>query len=261
MKMREVNDREEEILCEILNMAEAMLSHGAEVNRVEDTVQRMGDAYGATQMQVFVITSSILVTMMCENGRQITQSRRLRDVGETDFYKLEELNSLSRKCCKEPLEIERLRQEIFRIEGQRHPKIHTYLGSVLGVAGFCMFFGGNLQDAVVAGLFALFICYLQEHLQKRCANRVVFLLLCSFMCGLGICMVASLTANLHTDKIMIGDIMVLIPGIALTNAVRDILIGDTISGFMRLIEALLWAGALAVGFMGAIWVMGYLGIH
>ena len=258
MKIKEEYGREDEILCEILNMAEAMLNHGAEVNRVEDTLQRMGNAYGSSQMQVFVITSSILVTMMCENGRQITQSRRLKDVGETDFYKLEELNALSRRCCRNPLKIQVLRQEILRIEGKTHPKIHTYIGSVLGVSGFCMFFGGEIQDAVVAGLFAVLICYLQEHLQKRCTNRAVFLLLCSFLCGVGICLAASLADNLHADKIMIGDIMVLIPGIALTNAVRDILIGDTISGFMRLIEAFLWAGALAVGFMAAIWSGSYI---
>ena len=61
---------------------------------------------------------------------------------------------------------------------------------------------------------------------------------------------------LHTDKIMIGDIMLLIPGIAMTNSIRDILVGDTISGLMRLIESILWAGSLACGFMTAILLIG-----
>ena len=55
---------------------------------------------------------------------------------------------------------------------------------------------------------------------------------------------------------MIGDIMLLIPGIAMTNAIRDMLMGDTISGLMRLIESILWAGSLAVGFMASIWMVG-----
>lgn len=50
--------------------------------------------------------------------------------------------------------------------------------------------------------------------------------------------------------------MLLIPGIPMTNAVRDILVGDTISGIMRLVETLLWAGALACGFMAAIFIIG-----
>lgn len=45
---------------------------------------------------------------------------------------------------------------------------------------------------------------------------------------------------------MIGDIMLLIPGILMTNSIRDILIGDTISGVMRLVESLLWAEHLPV---------------
>ena len=51
-----------------------------------------------------------------------------------------------------------------------------------------------------------------------------------------------------------GDIMLLIPGVAMTNATRDMLSGDTISGVMRFVESLLWAVALALGFMAAIWI-------
>ena len=61
---------------------------------------------------------------------------------------------------------------------------------------------------------------------------------------------------IHADKIIIGDIMLLIPGIAMTNAVKDMLVGDTIAGTMRLLESLLWAGALAGGFMASMWLMG-----
>ena len=61
---------------------------------------------------------------------------------------------------------------------------------------------------------------------------------------------------LQLDKIMIGHIMLLIPGLAITNSIRDILVGNTISGALLLTESLLWAGALASGFMLAIWMTG-----
>ena len=61
---------------------------------------------------------------------------------------------------------------------------------------------------------------------------------------------------LHTDKIIIGDIMLLIPGFVMTNSLRDMLVGDTISGIMRFTESLLWAIGLASGFMLAIWLIG-----
>ena len=63
---------------------------------------------------------------------------------------------------------------------------------------------------------------------------------------------------LHADKIIIGNIMLLIPGVAMTNSIRDIIIGDTISGSMRFIESLIWAAGLAVGIMLSLWIGGAL---
>ena len=59
------------ILHELLNLAEIMLTNGAEVSRVEETLNRMGHAYGATQMNVFAITSSIVVTMSLKKAKNI----------------------------------------------------------------------------------------------------------------------------------------------------------------------------------------------
>ncbi len=84
----------------LMDIAEALLAVGAEVNRVEDTLTRMGTAYGAVRMNAFVITSSIVVTMTLPSGRDITQTRRILTPGGTDFTVLEALNDLSRRCCR-----------------------------------------------------------------------------------------------------------------------------------------------------------------
>ena len=60
------------------------------------------------------------------------------------------------------------------------------------------------------------------------------------------------------DMILIGDIMLLIPGLAMTNAIRNLLVGDTISGAVRLAESLIWAAALAGGFMVALTIVNAL---
>ena len=88
-----------ELLSSLLDMAEAMLMVGAEVSRVEDTVTRMGFAYGARHMNVFVITSCIMITMGMPEGEDLTQTRRVLMAGGTDFLKLDKFNDLSRRCC------------------------------------------------------------------------------------------------------------------------------------------------------------------
>ena len=136
----------------------------------------------------------------------------------------------------------------------------VYLGSALAAGSCALFFGGSMTDGLVAALFGLVICRLQRHFGPQCPNRLVFNLLSALAVGISITLCAFFLPELHADKILIGDIMLLIPGLAMTNAVRDTMVGSPISGAMRLIETLLWAGALAMGFMSAFLLMGGIGL-
>ena len=252
----EPEKNDSDFLGELLNIGEMMLSNGAEVKRVEDTLSRLGHAYGAARMDVFVITSSIVVTMGMPDGRSVTQTRRITSAGQTDFSRLDALNALSRRYCLSPFPVSLIRAELERI-GQAAPRpSRLFLGGALAAGSLAVFYGGTLPDGLAAACFALLICFLQQRLPRFCNNKVIFNFLCSLLAGAAICLVCRVSPGLHADKIMIGDIMLLIPGLALTNAVRDVLVGDTISGMMRLTEAVLWAGALACGFTLAILATG-----
>lgn len=237
------------LLSLFLDFGEAMLECGGEINRVEDSLVRMGTAYGATKTNVFVITSSIVLTMTFESGEEITQTRRILSSGSTDFDKLERLNELSRRSCSEALPVTELKKKLVEITAQKPSFVGQYLGSILAAGGFAVFFGGNLFDGIAAGVFAILICLLQNTFGKYAPNKVFFFFVCSLVTGIGIGFASKYIPVLNSDKVMIGDIMLLIPGIAITNAVRDMLVGDTISGAMKLVECLVWAGALATGFM------------
>ena len=126
--------------------------------------------------------------------------------------------------------------------------------------GLAFFYGGSIPDAVAAGFGAVLIWGLQQYLRPVCMNEVTFQFVASFFTGCAICGLTLLCPFLRMDKIMIGDIMLLIPGLMSTNAIRDVLIGDTLSGIIRLIAALLLAAALALGFMGAIILFGRFGL-
>ena len=80
-----------------LDMGEELMSCGAEVNRVEDTIARMGTAFGAINMNVFVITTSIVVTMHLAGDESLTLTRRITTPGSIDFRKLALINEVSRE--------------------------------------------------------------------------------------------------------------------------------------------------------------------
>ena len=247
---------EKELLRCLLDTGEIMLSVGAEISRVEDTLIRMGTAYGAVRMDVFVITSCMVVTMETKDQKEWTQTRRIRKPAGSDFLKMEACNALSRQCCEQKFSIDQLEEKIAGIRKMKVNAFVDYAGSVLAAGAFCIFFGGTVKDGFAAAVFAALICWCQKKLEPVCPNRVIFNFLAAFLSGIGICSACRFLSGLNPDKIMIGDIMLLIPGIAITNACRDMLSGDTIAGSLRLTESVLWAAAIACGYLLVMVLMG-----
>ncbi len=239
-------------------MGEALISSGAEISRVEDTLNRVGYAYGASNMNVFVITSSIVITIEMPDGQLRTHTRRIKNANGTDFTKLERLNELSRSVSEKQIPVDELIEKIGEIASCRGKKYEFLMAYILAPAAFAVFFGGSLLDGAAAGIVGAFMWVLWLYLLPICMNNVVYQFSASFLSGFMICIASKIVPGLGMEHIMIGDIMLLIPGIMFTNSLRDILLGDTISGAMRLIEAVLLTLALVLGFVAAIWLAGRL---
>ena len=223
----------------LVRMGEALQNSGAEVFRVEDTLNRIAIAYGAEDVNVFVITSSIVVTLTMPSLPPQTETRRLRHAASNDLLTLEKLNALSRRICTAPPSIEEFQRQLNAILAQ-HPDPRLHLaGRVLA-----------------ASSFAVLICWMERYLSPFCMNGVEFQFIASFLSGVSTLLLCRFGMQFHADKVLIGIIMLLIPGIMLTNSIRDILLGDIISGSLRLVEAILMAATLALGMMAAIWLMG-----
>ena len=244
-----------ELLHLFMDIGEGIHRAGGEIYRVEDTIQRLAMAYGAIRTDVFAITSALEVTLVFPGDVELTRTRRIRG-GGNDLSRLQAYNDLSRRCCAAPMKAEELREAIAACE-QPVRMLPIYIGSALASGSFAIFFGGGLCDGIIAALFGLLICLLQDRLPRLCPNAVTINFLAALLTGFGVCLLARLFGSLLPDKIMIGDIMLLIPGIALTTSVRNILVGDTISGTLRLVESVIFAAAIAGGFMLA---MGLLGV-
>lgn len=248
-------DINSEFLHLLIDIAEEILISGAEINRVEDTVCRMGKAYGAERVNVFAITSSIVITIEMPGGEAFTESRRIASGTTVNFARLEALNRLSREYCAEKYSVEELKSR-FKACLTPFKALVYYIGSVITAMSFAVFFGGSIFDGLAAGVFALFICFFMLRSYKFCPTSIVAKFLCSFFAGILICTVCRFIPGLNADKIMIGDIMLLIPGLALTNSVSNIIVGDTVTGLTRFTESIMQAAALAGGFMLSIFVVG-----
>lgn len=246
------------LLKTALDIGEKMLICGGEVSRVEDTVTRICKSYGVARVNPFVITSSIVVTLEFADGKTVTQTRRVNEIA-TDFTLLEELNDLSRYICRNKPDICGL-QELFeqkiKEREQKKDQKKKFFGFVLAAFVFTVFFGGDAFDGAAASVIAILIWLLECYFRKIIQNQMLYLLFASFVMGVSAMLFGYTGLNFHVDKIMIGDIMLLIPGIVMTNAIRDVFSGDTISGMLRLCESLLMAAMIAAGTVSAVLLMG-----
>lgn len=178
----------ERVLHELLKMGEMLLGCGAEINRVEDTMTRLGRAYGAKRVDIFVITSDIVLTVLFDDGAELTQTRRISGSPATDFAKLEALNALSRKVCAAPVSAAELHEALCAIDEKRPSALRSYLGSVLTALGFTLFLGGGIADALFAGAVGAMVCWMQRKVMPVFRNGAFFQLLTGLLAGTVICL-------------------------------------------------------------------------
>ena len=240
----------------VMDIGEQMLISGAEVHRVEDSMNRMCAALGAERVDCFIITSSIVVTLHGKDGSIHTETRRIASSG-TNFYKLDRLNALSRRICEKHLTIEDIKKELDLIrEGKTYPFAAECLTYAAIAAAFTVFFGGGIAESLVSAFVGL-VVRLVVGLSGKIVGNAIFT---KFLSALSITSLAYLFAFLGTvptpDQIIIGNIMLIIPGLGFTNALRDLFTGDSIAGILRLLEATLSAVAIAAGYFAFIFLSG-----
>ncbi len=241
-----------------LDIGVELLKCGGEIHRVEDTVIRVCRAYGAEQVDVFAITSLITAEVRMPDGSSATHSRRVSGV-YNHLARLEACNALSRAVCRQPTSA---REVAARLEEIRHyrpvPEWMCYPAAMLATGGFTIFFGGTLLDGLAAALIGLLMT-LFSRLRPVRINKLMLSLINSFAAGILAVFCVAIGFGAQTDKIIIGTIMLEIPGVAFGNALRDLLGGDTLAGSLRFIQALLQALMIAMGYMAALVLCGQIG--
>ena len=155
--------------------------------------------------------------------------------------------------------LEQMREELGRIKAGEHgagAAVKSYAGAILAAAGFTMFFGGTLFDALFTIAGAAAVCGFIRRAGRYFPNVFLGNFVIAFISGVILYGFGLLVPALHADKSIIGVIMLLIPGIAITNAVRDIIIGDIISGALKILESVFSTLAMAIGYIAAMLITG-----
>ncbi|OEF95772.1 threonine/serine exporter family protein [Desulfuribacillus alkaliarsenatis] len=231
-------------LCQLAG--KIMLYSGGETYRVEDTIIRVANACGL-DAESYVTPTGIFITLY-DGAKSQTSMTRLNH-RTIDLNKVSLVNGVSRELSTGVIDPQAAYEKLKEIFNAPLSYSKSVINVWAGVASgsFAYLFGGTLPDVIIAGFTGAMVNIILNHLLRYQASIFLATFLAAINAGLLSVLAVSVGIGQQLNTIVIGGIMPLLPGVALTNAVRDMIAGDLVSGVTRAAEAVLIAAAIAAG--------------
>lgn len=237
----------EKLLNTIIQAGTMLIESGAEINRVEETMVRMCQNYDEVDYADSYVTLTGIMFSLTVNNETKTRISRVR-TGEVNLDRIDKINDLSRRACKEKLSVDELARQLDEIKGQtRYSFFVTTLFGAVGAAGFALFFDGNLLEMLICFFLGILIRVCGRVFSRYHLNTFLNTALCAGLAAFAVMWIHSLIPSTNADILLISGFMLLVPGLAITNAIRDTIAGDYISGGARATDAFLCAVSIAIG--------------
>lgn len=236
-----------EVLALAVETGDALLRNGAEVYRVVDTLIHILEAYEIEDYDVYVLSNGIFASANEDKDDACSMIRHV-PLGSMHLGRISALNQLSREICSHECSLQDAWVRLEECKTIPYSPKHVlvfFCGMVCGC--FSYMFGGHALDAVLAFFVGMLLQLLLGELKRHKNSKFITNILGSAFVTLLALIILATGMPTHYDKIIIGAIMPLVPGMALTTSIRDFFNGDYLSGAIHMIDAILTAFCIAVG--------------
>ncbi|MEG0919069.1 MAG: threonine/serine exporter family protein [Anaerovoracaceae bacterium] len=252
-----ITQKQKRALVLAVRAGEILMKNGAEIYRVEEVITRICHACEIPYVEVFATPTGIFTSIGTggADGETETYIKAIKS-RTTDLEKISKVNSFSRRFTTTVLSVEDGMKELTAIDNEKPFCLGLRLfGASFVAALFAMIFGGQWQDGLCAGVIGPLSYLLSLFLAKHDVSYFIQDFFCCALASLLALTAETLGLTGAHDHIIIGVLMIFVPGAAFTNSLRDFLSGDMLSGVARLTEALAIAISLAAGagFVLKIW--------
>lgn len=232
-----------------------ILESGGETYRAEETAERMCQGFGIEYVDVLALPTGATITIRTEDGQSLTRVTRVNK-RSINLTRIDECNSVSRKVSSGVMDAAAALEKLEEIQTSSpfSPQLILF-ACALSSGFFTIMLGGNWPDSFVSMICGFFTQLLLPFFARRRVPSVVSGMLASFVTTFIALLSESFFPQILIEPIISGAIMPILPGLAMTNAIRDTIRGDLVSGGARTVDAALCASLLAagVGIMMAIW--------
>lgn len=253
VEVRKVSEKEDSDMHKVLELAleagRILLRNGAEIFRVEETIDHICKRFDIDEVDSFVLSNGIFLTAHSKGEESFAKVKHIPMAG-IHLGIVTEVNALSREIAAGEVGIDEAFERLKEIEKLPPKKsIYLVLAAGLGSGCFCYLLQANIWESLIAfvigSLLYVFVIFAQKHEVSKIIINIVG--------GAFITVLALIASHIQfpfavaLEKLIIGSILPLVPGVAFTNAIRDIADSDFISGTVRMIDALLVFVYIAIG--------------
>ncbi|MHB8913260.1 MAG: threonine/serine exporter family protein, partial [Lysobacter sp.] len=249
----------------VIELAERLHVYGT-------TAQRLEGAIGAVSLKLRLdcepwSNPTGMILTFSDPQRPLGDSETTRVIrlppGENDLRRLSETDRIAEDVMADRIDLAGAHAAMSALD--EPPRLRTRAMQVLGFALAATAIAGLLRlpwlDIGVAGLNGLGIGLLVQAAELRPRLREALEAIAGvFAAGVAI-VVASFLAPLNQNTVIIASLIVLLPGLALTNAVNELTSQHLVSGTARFAGAVTTVLKLAVGVVIALYVADLLGLQ
>ncbi|RVU55175.1 threonine/serine ThrE exporter family protein [Anaerosphaera multitolerans] len=232
-----------------------LVKNGAEIYRVEDTMQRIcSSATNIDSVDVYVLTSGIFISL--EYDGEIMNNFKKVKSSTINLEKIAEVNDFSRKFVSDNISYNEGMNILEKIDSNFNINSKVLNLSAGWLAGFfSLLFGGNIKDFISAFLITTFVSHFLNRITKFDFTFFVYNFIGSFIITVLAILFTKINLASNYNMVVIGSIMILVPGVPSTNAARDIMNGDFLSGLMGLAKTIFLGLAIALGVGAALQIL------
>ena len=226
------------------DVAETLLKNGSEVYRVENCVCKIATRYGF-KGQCFATLTCIIITIESEDGEITSLVRRVNSRG-TNLDKVYKVSRLMDKL--DSCDMDSISSQLKEINNEKpYSTVVDMAGHAIGASFFAILFLGTTNDFIASLIAGLFIGGFLK-LSSRLKIGILFSnLICGFVATAVACFFKYTGFIDSVSTTIISGLMILVPGVAFINSMRDIFSGDSVTGMSRLLEVLMVGTSIAVG--------------
>lgn len=244
------------ILDFAVHLGREMLKSGANLERVERSIELICKSYNLREVSIVIFSSSIAVSAR-EKGKEAKMRQVSVPFCEIHLERLRQLNNLSYQVCNEkpqPEQLEDLLYEAMLVQSYSAPVL--LCGYLLAMSCLCRIFGGVIQDILVVELSTAIIFFVSNRLAREKLNRIITNVACMFLAGAVALFFAYIGFAQNFFAIIITNAFYLIPGIPMVNSVRNILCGNEMNGIIELLKVILEVITIVAGLYIAYFFFG-----